>query len=580
MHYLIIATLLLWADIASASWDHIGPHGGLITTIIEDKDGNIYAGTEGSGVFKSNDGGETWVSMSKGFVNPFVSAMAITGKGTILAGTRGGAYKSIDSGGNWEIITTLPIGLLVSHIMVDRNDTIYVAIWGDGVYKSKDGGATWEVLKEGLSNPFVNSLVIDREGNLYAGTEGGVFKSQGAGPPWIQVGLIESIVTTMVIDDNGVIYAGTWRDTAFKSRDGGKSWEGLGRGISSYIKSFSIGKGGVIYAGTEDGVFSLSPGASQWTSHGLSKVLISSVAALGNRVYAGSHGKGLYIYKEGIWKEGNIGITNYEVLSMDFDREGNLYVGTSWGLFKRDKTGQWGEVKEHAGRRIQTLLVRDRVIYAGTPSGLFETRTSRDGWVRTKGEVGFLNITSIIADGKGGIYVGTDGDGVFRGKEDRDTWVPLSEGLASLRVSSLVMDSSGDIHAGTYRGVFRLSKDKTGWEDIGKGLENKLVLSLTIDKGGNLYAGTDGGGVFLFERDGWKVMNEGLGGRRVFSIAGDTLGNLYAGTRSGIFLKTGDDPAWKDITRGLINIAVQTIAIDKGDRVYIGTWGAGVCVKR
>lgn len=575
MHYLIIVALFLWVAPVSATWEHIGPHGGLVTAIVQDRDGNLWVGTEGSGIFKGSDGGKRWVSMSKGLTNPFVSTMAVTSTGVILAGTRGGLFKSVDSGETWQPLKSLPTDLLVSYIMV-ANETIYVAVWGTGVYKSRDGGERWEVLNEGLSSPFVNSLVIDANGDLYAGTEGGVFKSQWAGPRWVQVGLIESIVTTMVIDDKGVIYAGTWRDTAFKSKDSGRNWEGLGKGISPYIKSFSMGKDGTIYAGTEDGVYSLRRGEGEWRHIGLSGVLIRSVASIGGKLYAGTHGQGLYITKGDVWEKRDMGITNYEVLSMAFDNDGNLYAGTSWGLFKRDKEGRWEEVKEHAGRRIQALLVSNRVIYAGTPGGLFSAPTPGP-WVRTKGPIGLLNITTIMGDGKDGIYVGTDGDGVFKGKGD--SLIPFNEGLTNHRVSSLVMDPDGNIYTGTYVGVFKLSKDKARWEDISKDLGNKLVLSVTIDKSGNLYAGTDGGGVFLFERDGWKAVNEGLGNMRVFSIVSDSKGNLYAGTKEGIFLRASNN-VWKDISQGLVNLVIQVVTVDRGDVVYIGTWGAGVCVRR
>ncbi|MBI5286366.1 MAG: hypothetical protein HY878_02090 [Deltaproteobacteria bacterium] len=580
----VITALFLLANGATAGWDHIGPHGGLISVVVEDKAGNIYIGTEGSGVFKSSDGGEAWVSASSGLHNPFVSTMAVT-KDEILAGTRGGLFKSGDMGRNWQLVTTLPPGLLVSYIMVDKNGTIYVAIWGSGVYKSKDGGATWEVLKENLSSPFVNSIAIDSSGDLYAATEGGVFKSKGGGPDWVQVGLIENIVTALVIDEKGAIYAGTWRDGAFKSKDGGATWDNIGKGLNPYIKTFFVGRDGVIYAGAEEGVFSLQPGATSWKSIGLSGVLIRSVVVIGGKVYAGSHGKGLYINSSGVWTQENVGITNYEVLSIAIDSDGRLYAGTSWGLFKlvpaifkqgRDKGGRWEEIEEHAGRRIQVVFIDNTNIYVGTPSGLFNAPSRGRGWTRVKGGVGVLNITTIIKDGRGNLYVGTDGEGVFMSKGD--SWKPLNEGLTSQRVSSLVMDTDGNIYAGTYSGVFKLTGDRARWGEAG--MKGMVVQSLTITKDGNLYAGTDGHGVFILGKDGWRVINEGLKDMRVFSVAADSKGNLYAGTRQGIFFKKGDGAIWEDISSGLINVTVQTVMVAKDDKVYIGTWGAGVCRRR
>src|SRR5262249_11947973 len=102
----------------------------------------LYAGIFKSGVFKSTDGGVSWVAINHGLTNTTVQALVIGAKTptTLYAGTAGG-----------------------------------------GAFTSSDGGETWEEMNNGLTNLYVTNLVIDPLSGttLYAGTSGsGVFDLQ------------------------------------------------------------------------------------------------------------------------------------------------------------------------------------------------------------------------------------------------------------------------------------------------------------------------------------------------------------------------------------------------------------------
>jgi hypothetical protein len=77
----------------------------------------IYAGTYDGGMYKSVDAGESWFRISKGLPNPNVYSLAIdTAHPQVLyagtfAGTFGsGVYRTTDGGNRWE--TTHPGGSL------------------------------------------------------------------------------------------------------------------------------------------------------------------------------------------------------------------------------------------------------------------------------------------------------------------------------------------------------------------------------------------------------------------------------------------------------------------------------------
>jgi hypothetical protein len=101
----LVLLLFLNAGQASAAtgvWSPIGPMGGVITAIAIDRSAprTVYTGTETGLVFKSLDGGGSWMEISSGLPNVSpVSALAIdpAAPATLYAGSFG-IYKSTDGG--------------------------------------------------------------------------------------------------------------------------------------------------------------------------------------------------------------------------------------------------------------------------------------------------------------------------------------------------------------------------------------------------------------------------------------------------------------------------------------------------
>ena len=90
---------------AYAGWTSIGPYGGNVTSLAIDPvtPTTLYAGT-GSGVFKSTNGGASWVAASSGMISTSVSKLAIDPMTptTLYAGANGNfVYKSTNGGVSW-----------------------------------------------------------------------------------------------------------------------------------------------------------------------------------------------------------------------------------------------------------------------------------------------------------------------------------------------------------------------------------------------------------------------------------------------------------------------------------------------
>jgi len=137
--------------------------------------GDLYALSEGEGVYLSTNDGKTWID--RGLARSDVLTLAISGSGDLFVGEYGGVSRSTDRGLSWQEIQIGPLNVFS---FAFRGDWVYAATT-DGVYYSTDGGDTWSPAgSAGMNEKFALSVAFDPEGHLYAGTyRGGVYVSSG-----------------------------------------------------------------------------------------------------------------------------------------------------------------------------------------------------------------------------------------------------------------------------------------------------------------------------------------------------------------------------------------------------------------
>ncbi len=209
----------------------VGPsRGGRVTAVAghPETPGTFYMGATGGGVWKSTDYGQHWTNVSDGYVHtgsigamqvaPSDPSVVYVGTGSdglrsnVIAGT--GVYRSDDAGETWThrgLRMAGQIGAVVVH--PDDPDIVFVAAIGNafapnperGVFRSRDGGSTWEhVLVVSDSTGAVDlEFAPDDPQTVYASLwraerkpwtiisgarEGGVFRSTDAGDSWRQLG--------------------------------------------------------------------------------------------------------------------------------------------------------------------------------------------------------------------------------------------------------------------------------------------------------------------------------------------------------------------------------------------------------
>ena len=241
------------------NWERMNmPEGRVVWSIkYHPNDSNImFLGTEGSEVFRSDDGGENWVYQAT-ISNPDQVQMAfatrILGIGIEASNPDhmyaalevGGAARSSDGGKSWRIVNKDLAGdvdLMDLHgVAVGGSDSSSVFISNRvGVWRTRDRGENWENLQFERFSNIMYSRGIQASPNdpntLYAcvglnfgSEEGGVLRTTDLGETWERFDKgISPQSTTFGVAINAAqpeqVYFCTRRGQVFGTHDGGASW--------------------------------------------------------------------------------------------------------------------------------------------------------------------------------------------------------------------------------------------------------------------------------------------------------------------------------------------------------------------
>ena len=254
----------------------------------EDPD-TLYVGTSDEGIFKSEDGGETWEKLS-GIEHPRVTAVAVSPTdGALYAGTEPSAlFVSRDGGLSWRELEgmgnlpsaptwSFPPRPWTSHVRAialsyaDPN-LVVVGIELGGVLRSADGGETWQDQRPG-AQPDCHALFAHPGAPeiLYEAGGGGFAQSTDFGDSWEAadegMGLHYVWGLAAVAEDPALVYTsaasgpgrahgrGSSNATIYR-RSGNERWQPVLEGLSAfpYALCQDPQTPGTLYAGFGDGM--------------------------------------------------------------------------------------------------------------------------------------------------------------------------------------------------------------------------------------------------------------------------------------------------------------------------------------
>ena len=531
-----------------------GLAGSAINDIQQDQQGNIWFATlEGAVRFD----GKTFRTFTKndGLIGNVVLDLCLDKAGNVWFATEEGVskYDGI-SFTNYTIKNGL-VDNYVYSIYCDSKGVLWFATWRGGI--SIYDGKTFSrlTMKDGLPVNFILSILQDASGNYWFGTKGaGLCKYDGKQITTFtkKDGLRSNDIFYLLQDHTGKIWIGTNEggiDSYYENKFSALSANDISNQdpISRIIED----KRGNIWFGTQHGALKLTSGKKYFFTEkeGLNSNKIGALFEdYEGNIWIGGSGGGAcmlkseafinYTEKEGLEKK--------DVACTTEDSHGSVLIGTTEGLFQfNPKISADIQELPLLGKNNITALLLDKkgLLWIGTNfSGIFVLRNQDGKYVLEKrienfGTKGSVVIMKMLEDKKGNKWFGAYDAGIYLLKPDKSViHLDTSNGLISNFVQSLFMDKSQNLWIGTKAGLQKYNGSTFQSFTNTEGLPENSITNITEDNNENIFIGTSSSGVALFSKNKFYLITtkQGLSSNFISGLLCDDKNQIWVGTNKGL----------------------------------------------
>ena len=510
---------------------------------------HLNSGGEGSGLWRSMDGGDTWEPLSGrgglpgGLLGKHGVSASAARSGRVYAlveaeGEKTGMYRSDDFGANW-VQTSSHRDLMhrpwyYTHVFADPGhaDTVYVT--NLQMWKSTDGGVSYtEVTTPHGDN---HDLWIDprHPSRMIEGNDGGACVSFNAGATWSSIYNQCTAQFYRLDVDNQFPYRvyGTQQDNTSISVPSASEWGSITLGECTYP---GTGESGFIAVHPEDpnivycGAVGSSPGgagALQRYDHRTRQIRLVNVwpeestgiapkdlkyrfAWTFPLVFSPHDPKTLYAGGNRIFRTRDEG-SSWECISPDLSLNDPSRQGHSGGPLTHDTAG--AEVHATCASVVPSVH-RPGEIWASTDDGLVHvTRNDGRTWTqvtpRGMPELAYVGCVEISAHDANTVYVSATRykladyrPYLFRTRDGGKTWQSITGNLPANEITRVIRADpvrEGLLFVGTETGIFFSFDDGRKWHRMGAGLPVAPVYDLKI-KHGDLVAATHGRSFWILD---------------------------------------------------------------------------------
>jgi signal transduction histidine kinase/ligand-binding sensor domain-containing protein len=494
-----------------------------IWSLMEDRRGGLWAGTNGGGVTKWSASGVVTYTTANGLPGNIVWCTFQDEDSTVWVGTeRGLAFGRPDSerrdsavfhpipglesvsvraigrapdGTLWLATSSGPYsyrgGRLSRHRVPDEGPyhSIRRMIIGGRDRLLLGSGRTIFAVESGTPKTFAHipgrtrTIVFDMQadtaGSLWVATGGeGIWRlSRGTWSSFTtEDGLPDDQVRSLLIDREGSIWAGTYggglnalhdaKFTAFTRRSGLEN---------EFILSLSEGRDGSMWLGTYGGGLSRLRGTSvrnyPESPSGMPDVITSILEDRQGRIFLGSPELPLLQFDPSTGRIHHAVVDSPASVGCLFeDRRGRLWMGSPSGAAVLDRGRLTSYNRANSPLTEAVIAIEegaDSSIWFGTQGaglvrlhrGAFTQFTSADGATD--------NVIALHADASGTLWIGSDGDGLVKLSDGRFRSYSTSQGLFDDVVFTVLEDHAGYLWMSSNNGIFRVRKDDVALFDRG-----------------------------------------------------------------------------------------------------------------
>lgn len=491
-------------------------------------------------LFRSKDGGKNWTALS-GMHGQAVRALAIapTNSRILVTGTLDGVYRSNDGGDSWRQIS--PPGHAdirnLDSVAIDPTnpEIIYVGTW-HLPWKTEDGGRNWHNIKKGvIDDSDVFSIIIDPRNPqvVYISACSGIYKTENGGALFRKVqGMPFSARRTRVLmmdpKNSNIVYAGT-TEGLWRTDDGGKNFR-LMTSPKVVVNDIYIDPrdSNHVMLATDRGGVLISNNASKSfvaSNHGfIHRQVTALLVDNSNRqkLYAGTiNGQelgGVFVSSDNgaHWKQMSAGLGGRDIFALRQTDNGTLVAATADGVFVNApgaaawKSMSIGLARSYGKARVLDVWVAGSQWYAATYRGLYKSLNLGRSWQAIPGTAGkeYVSVRgrqkTIAAAGRGIVAVSKDGGAHwFHGKPAY---------VNSVRGMTITSDSA--IWIAAREGAFRSTDGGHNFVHMRGGLPEHDVKSILYDDAGKRLLATSGSTADVYQStdngQSWAVVTQAI----------------------------------------------------------------------
>ena len=480
-----------------------------IGSLLVDRAGDLWIGTNGGGVARLRRGQFTAFGNKDGLSNDVVNALAEDLSGDIWAGT-GAGLNRLHAG----IFTTLKVsdGLPndeITSLATSSDASLWVGTH-NGLSRLRNGKFQSFTVADGLADPYVKRLFHDRLNQLWIATNGGGlsrFKDDQFSTYNVKSGLVSNALSSVYVDGAGTLWVGSFTGGMNRFVDGHINTYTMKDGLATNdVRCFFEDRYGDLWIGTGGGGLQRLSNNRLFTTYGVREGLSmpAALAVLEDKsgdVWVGTHGAGLnHIHNDDISVlTKKDGLASDVVFSVSQTANGDLWIGTTKGL-----------------NRLH--------------NGVMSLITSRDGLAGD-------NISSTYVDHEDALWVGTR-LGISRIQNGNIQNFTVKDGLSNNFVPTIFQSSDGVMWFGTAGGGLNsFSAGRFKSYETAQGLSNNVVSAIFEDTRHSLWIGTLDGGLNRF-KDGKFfsfTAKDGFPDNSVLHIFEDSSNYLWMSSLKGVF---------------------------------------------
>jgi photosystem II stability/assembly factor-like uncharacterized protein len=508
---------------------------------------------------------------------------------TLTIVVRGNIYKSNDGGQNWrrlvkgfEQLYRSPTPIMDLAMAPNNQNIFFVATEWNGIYKSEDGGETWSSFNQGLPSDQVGELPtykvhrlgispLSAQDVVVTGREGGLYLSRNGGQQWQSILDEQQLVTALTITPTNKIIITDAQGNLLKSEDFGQQWQTLStlapnNTVNRIVVSPNFSQDQTLFLATsQEGVLRTTDGGKTFTpiNQGIQDQRIQDLTLSPN-------------YPQ----DQTLAVVNWQDGAFISTDNGESWQKANKGLVKDHQADEF-KVPHFYFVRFSPNVAEDNTLLVGSFNGLFQTTDKGQNWQEVEtlspGIVVAFDVSPSYAQDETlalATYVGN----VYHSQDQGKTWQAINTGLERPLFEYTFNPPAQEQDPRRYYDLIfspNYGSDQTFWASI---LWEKIVK--TVNGGNswdiiNLPAPKGRGPTFAvspnFEQDQtlfvinqkgdvFRSKNGGKSLKKISKIA-ETIGNdpssivispnfaedqtLYAVGKGGVFQSTDGGMNWK-----------------------------------